>query len=181
MKIFRLFACSVMLNMVMLVNAAAANAQTGGALSGGTFSPKDIVKAIDGLTSAPSSPTMRTIADVASWGTAITAVALDTKASWTAPDRRRAFTKQGLGLAITYGAVFLVKQGVKRARPCAPACGMDNPNYSFYSAHTAVAAASGQPVLTGLTAAGRVLGAKHYLTDVLVGLAQGWVVRKVLR
>lgn len=186
-RVFAILICSLFLN------AVPASAQS--ALSGGTGTFMDGVKFIDELVPPLVSPTGRAIADVASWGTAGLAVALDTKASWQAPDRTRAFVAQGVRIGVTYALVFTAKKLVSRRRPCsygpnvhgynyANSCGVDNPDYSFYSAHTAVAAASGQPVLAGLTAAGRVLGAKHWVTDTLMGFAAGtathWLVGRLL-
>lgn len=160
-RVFTILLCSLFLN------AGTATAQP-------TF--------LDTLTPPLPVGPAQTVARTASWGTAITAVAFDTKASWESPDRKRAFLVQGGRLTLTYVLVFTAKKLVGRQRPCAPNdCGMDNPGFSFYSAHSAVPMVSGQPVLAALTAAGRVLGGNHYLTDVLVGLAQGWVVRKLVR
>lgn len=136
----------------------------------------------------PSLPTSgeRKAADVASWVTALADVALDTKVSWDAPDRRRAFVLQGVRIGVTYGAVFAVKSLVHRTRPCAPDCGADNPQWSFYSAHTALAfqSLSGPrlaltlPLAVG-TGGLRVAGGKHWLTDVLVGAAVGTVTSRI--
>lgn len=122
----------------------------------------------------------RHAADLASWGTALAGVGFDTKASWDAEDRRRAFLLQGVRVGVTYGAVFVVKSLVHRARPCAPACGSDNANWSFYSAHTALAFQTlGGPRLAfelplAVSTGGlRVAAGKHWLTDVLTGAAIG--------
>lgn len=175
----------VAVGIIMAVLAGARNASAQGALAGGKATFMEGVKFIDGLVPALSSPTARTIADGASWGTAVAAVALDTKASWQAPNQTRAFVAQGVRIGVTYALVFTAKKLVRRTRPCAKglsgaqgydtACGVDNPDFSFYSAHTAVAAASGQAILAGATAAGRVLGGKHWVTDTLVGFAAGTV------
>jgi len=134
---------------------------------------------VDRATPPLPTATGRTIADVASWGTAGWAVANDTRASWGAVDRTKAFLLQGVRLGATYGAVFLTKRLVHRTRPCAPECGRDNPSYSFYSAHTAVPVASGSPVLGAITGALRVAAGKHYLTDVLAGFGAGWLAGRI--
>jgi membrane-associated phospholipid phosphatase len=85
----------------------------------------------------------------------------------------------GLRLGVTYGAAFAAKKLVHRERPCAPLdCGIDNPDFSFYVGHTALAFSTlGGPRLSvalplAISTGGlRVAGGKHYLTDVLVG---GW-------
>lgn len=144
---------------------------------------------IDRLT--PPLPTAgeRHVADIASWGTALAAVALDTKVSWDAPDRKRAFILQGTRVGLTYGVVFLVKTFVHRERPCAPSsCGSDNPDFSFYSAHTALAfstiggprLAFALPLSIG-TGGLRIAAGKHYLTDVAVGALAGAAVGKWVR
>jgi membrane-associated phospholipid phosphatase len=128
----------------------------------------------------------RVAADAVSWATSLSAVALDAKASWDAPDRLRAFELQGVRVGITYGAVFLAKTLVHRERPCAPACGADNPDYSFYSGHTAIAFASmgGARLAISLplavsTAGLRVAAGKHWLTDVLVGAGAGALTSRI--
>ncbi|HYM26315.1 MAG TPA: phosphatase PAP2 family protein [Vicinamibacterales bacterium] len=147
--------------------------------------------AIDKLT--PPLPTAgeRTAADVASWATVIADVAFDTKASWDAPNRLRAFELQGARVGATYGAVFAAKLLLHRVRPCAyglperdepeTACGIDNPDYSFFSGHTALAFASavGGPRLAfslplAISTGGlRIAAGKHYLTDSLFGALAG--------
>jgi membrane-associated phospholipid phosphatase len=162
-KLFSILFCSLLLNV-------------------GTMEAQPIT--VDRWTPPASNVTVRTIADAASWATVGLSVALDTKASWDAPDTTRAFLMQGGRLGVTYLAVFAVKKLVERRRPCSYGtmnCGIDNPAFSFYSAHAAVAAVSGNPWLAGMTAAGRVIAGKHYLTDVLVGLGAGWVTRRVIR
>lgn len=140
--------------------------------------------ALDKLTPALPTAGERAAADWASWGTALTAVALDTKASWDAPDRLHAFELEGARIGITYGAVFLVKALAHRARPCAPSCGVDNPESSFYSAHTALAfstlGGSKWALSLGVTTGGlRVAAGKHWLTDVLTGAFAGWATSRV--
>lgn len=125
-------------------------------------------------------------ADLASWGTALATVALDSQASWRCVDRVRCFEMQGLRTGVTYGAVYLVKWAVHRTRPCAPACGSDDPSQSFYSAHTALAfQAIGGPRLAIVlpfaigTGGLRIAADKHYLTDVLVGAGAGWLTSRI--
>lgn len=133
-------------------------------------------------TVTPAFPTSgeRKAADIASWVTALADVALDTKASWDAPKRRQAFVLQGVRIGMTYGAAFAVKSLVHRTRPCAPDCGTDNPQWSFYSAHTALAfqSLSGPRLAISLplavsTGGLRIAAGKHWLTDVLTGAAIG--------
>lgn len=137
---------------------------------------------------APAFPTTseRKAADVASWVTALADVALDTKASWDAEDRRQAFVLQGVRVGVTYGAAFAVKKLVHRNRPCAPDCGSDNPRQSFYSAHTALAFSTiGGPRLVfsfplAFETGGLRIGAdKHWLTDVLVGAGAGLATSRI--
>jgi membrane-associated phospholipid phosphatase len=146
---------------------------------------------IDRLT--PSLPTAgeRTAASVASWATAITAVVLDVNATIGKCDGQdecyRAVTFMALRLGVTYGAAFAAKKLVHRERPCAPLdCGIDNPDFSFYSAHTALAFSTlGGPRLAvslplAISTGGlRVAGGKHYLTDVLVGAGVGALTSRI--
>jgi len=139
---------------------------------------------LDRLTPALPTAGERTAADWASWGTVLTAVALDTRTSWKAEDRVRAFELEGARVGITYGAVLLVKVLAHRTRPCAPSCGTDNPQTSFYSAHTALAFSTvgGSPfaLTLGVTTGGlRVAAGKHWLTDVLTGALAGWATSRV--
>jgi hypothetical protein len=136
--------------------------------------------AIDHWTHALPTATERQVADLASWGTVVAAVALDTKASWDSTDRGRAFKLQAVRLGITIGAAQLVKVLTHRDRPCTPSCGIDSPNSSFYSLHTALAFQTlGGPRLTfalplSISTGGlRIAAGKHWLTDVLVGAAAG--------
>ena len=68
-------------------------------------------------------------------------------------------------------------------------CGTDNPRWSFYSAHTALAFASAfgscrvsiaLPIAAG-TGYFRIAAGRHYLTDVLAGAAAGTLTGLVLR
>jgi len=128
----------------------------------------------------------RRIADIASWGTVLTVVALDTQTSWKAPDPGHAFLLEGLRLGTTYGVVFLAKSLIHRDRPCAPDCGIDNPESSFFSGHTAGAFQTiGGPrlafslpfaVSTGTL---RVAAGKHWVTDTLVGAGVGLLTSRI--
>ncbi len=128
----------------------------------------------------------RQAADIASWGTALTAVGLDTNASWDCADRLHCFQMQGIRIGVTYGAVWIVKRVVGRDRPCAPECGIDNPQSSFYSAHTALAFQTiGGPQLSvslplAISTGGlRVMAGKHWITDTLVGAAAGLLTSRI--
>lgn len=135
---------------------------------------------IDTITPALPTAGERHAADIASWATALTAVALDARASFDCPDRRRCLERQGERLAIVYGSAFAAKVLVHRRRPCAPDCGIDNPDRSFFSAHTAVAFSTlGGPRLAfalplSISTGGlRIAAGKHWLTDTLAGAAVG--------
>lgn len=118
----------------------------------------------------------RRAADIASWVTVVTAIALDTKASYDCPQRLHCFEMQGVRAGVTYGAVGLTKWLVHRDRPCAPACGIDGANQSFFSGHTAIAFSSvggarlafSLPLAIG-TGGLRVAAGKHWATDTIVG------------
>ncbi len=130
--------------------------------------------------------TERRVVDAASWMTVLTAITLDTKASWQCEERLHCFTKQGERLAVVYGAAFLVKWLVHRDRPCNPSCGIDNPHSSFFSAHTAAAFQTlGGPrsavviPLAGSTGVLRVAAGKHWMTDVIAGAAVGTLASRI--
>jgi membrane-associated phospholipid phosphatase len=147
---------------------------------------------IDRLT--PPLPTAgeRQAADIASWVTVSAAVALDAHATWKTHCQNSwdecewALVKSGMRVGITYGAVLLVKAIVHRERPCAPSCGIDHPDASFYSAHTALAFSTiGGPRLAvslplAISTGGlRLMANKHYLTDVLTGAAVGALTSRI--
>lgn len=147
-------------------------------------------QSFDGLTPPLPTPTERKVADVASWATVIAAVALDAKATLGGCGDQdhcyHAIVFTGLRVGATYGAVFAAKALVHRQRPCAPDCGIDNPNYSFFSGHTALAFSTiGGPRLAvslplAISTGGlRVAAGKHYLSDVLVGAGVGLLTSRI--
>ncbi len=137
-------------------------------------------------------PAERHAADVASWATVATAIALDGVSTWkthceaTWDECEGALVKAGLRIGITFGAAQLAKALTHRLRPCAPACGNDAPDTSLYSMHTAFAAqtiggprlAVTLPLVIG-TGGLRVAAGKHYLTDTLIGAAAGALVGRL--
>lgn len=145
---------------------------------------------VDRLTPPLPTAAERHVADIASWGTVLAAVALDAKASWDAPDRKRAFLLQGGRIAIAQGLTFGLKLALHRQRPCAPdsSCGSDNPDFSFPSGHTMLAGttfggprlAFTLPLIIG-TGGLRIAANKHYLTDVATGALIGAAVGKWVR
>lgn len=144
---------------------------------------------VDKLTPALPTAAERHVAEIASWGTVLAAIALDTKASWDAPDRRRAFVLQGTRIAISQAAAFGLKKLVHRERPCAPdSCGADNPDFAFPSGHAMNAGityggprlAFTLPLIIG-TGGLRVAANKHYLSDVATGALIGMAVGKWVR
>lgn len=121
--------------------------------------------------------TQRQTANILSDVTVAADLALDTWASWKAPDRRQAFTKQLIRDGSILGVSELTKRLVHRTRPD----GSDQ--LSFYSEHTAFAASAiGGPriafvlPLTLSTGYLRIAADKHYLTDTLVGALVGGLV-----
>lgn len=132
-------------------------------------------------------PAERRVADLASWGTVLASVALDTRASVACADRRRCLELQGGRIGLTYAAVFAAKLLVHRARPCAPdSCGASNPNYSFFSGHSALAFStvggarlSVSVPLAAMTGALRVSAGKHYVSDVVTGALVGGLVSRI--
>ena len=140
---------------------------------------------IDKLTPPAASQTGRDIADFASYAGLATQIGIDTYASWKADDRAHAFKMEGIRLSVTVASSEIIKRLVRRSRPCAPSCGVDNPNASFWSEHTALAFSTtphgvGGVALTfslldsSLTGGERILANKHFLTDVLAGAGVGY-------
>lgn len=134
----------------------------------------------DRLTPPLPTPTQRHVADVVSWATVITAIALDTQQSWGSNDRAHALKYQAIRIGFVWGSSAFVKAVVHRSRPCAPACGIDNPSASYFSAHTAFAFSTvGGPRLSialplSVSTGGlRIAANKHWLTDVLAGAGIG--------
>lgn len=135
--------------------------------------------AVDRWTPALATTQERRAADIASWATVLTAVALDTKASWDAPDRLKAFELEGVRIGLVYGSAYLVKTLTHRTRPCAPVCGIDSANSSMFSAHTAAAFSTGQWSFAITTGGLRIAAGKHWLTDVLVGAGVGALTSRI--
>ena len=114
--------------------------------------------------------------------TLATAIGLEVAEAWEADDRKDALVRAGL----THGVVEAATRGLKfarrRARPCAPSCGREDPDHSFPSGHTAhafAAAASGRFVvslpLAVVTGTERVRIRRHHFTDILAGAGLGWL------
>jgi membrane-associated phospholipid phosphatase len=161
-----------------------------GALSHATTDGAGIVRFIDSLTPPASNPTVQQVADIASWATWGTVVALDVRDAIKV-NTPRAYGTLAARNTIVPVAVWAIKKAVHRTRPCAKglsgaqgydtACGIDNPDTSFLSGHTAWAfSAIGSNhralsvSLAVSTGAGRVIGKKHWLTDVLAAIPLGW-------
>jgi hypothetical protein len=107
------------------------------------------------------------------------AIAEDTYESWKSSDRKKAFTQQSLRTSIDVGLVEIVKLVVHRQRPD------KSDNKSFFSEHTELAAmgynlkfAIPLGISTGYF---RIAANKHYLTDVLAGLAVGVITSRFIK
>jgi membrane-associated phospholipid phosphatase len=129
-------------------------------------------------------PGARKAADIASWAAVGANVYLDLNSTIGKcrgqDDCYRALVFAGVRYGAAFGATTILKRLVGRVRPCAPDCGIDNPDYSFPSGHTAFAFAAvgagglrlSVPLAVG-TGGLRVLAGKHWLTDALAGAAIG--------
>jgi membrane-associated phospholipid phosphatase len=113
-------------------------------------------------------PSHRGLADWLSTGAVATNIAMDTRASWTSPARARAFRCEAIRIGLAAGVAEATKRLVHRRRPD----GSDT--MSFFSEHTALAAASANGWTFGLgltigTGYGRLAANKHYTSDVIIG------------
>jgi len=170
---------------MILLAANVAQAQPG-ALAQATSDGPGIVAFIDSMTPAPQSPVVQSAARATSWATYGGAMALDVA---TTPRTTRDYALLGTRLATTGISVWAVKKLVHRARPCAPAdCGAEKPNTSFLSGHAAFAFQainfSGGHAGLGVTlavttAAGRIIGNRHWLTDTLGGAGLGLLTGRI--
>jgi membrane-associated phospholipid phosphatase len=145
----------------------------------------------------PPLPTQaeRNVADAASWAAVIATQVLEARESWRSDDRLEAFALQAVRVGATLGLASVIKTAFPRTRPCATnkyvtqpvrgatyysLCSPDDPDTSFYSAHTALAFSSlggprlafALPLSVG-TGGLRVAAGKHWLTDTLAGAAVG--------
>ena len=137
------------------------------------------VNAFDGLFTPRLElpPPQRKYAEWSSDLTVAASLAADTWYSWKSPNRRAAFTCQGLRDGVIIGVTEVVKRLVHRTRPN----GSDQ--LSFWSEHTALtASATGGygigfvlPLSLG-TAAGRIGGGDHWASDTIAGGAFGALV-----
>lgn len=122
----------------------------------------------------PVSETVVRIADIASYVTVGALLALDAKDAWQADDRRHAVSLFAARIFVNWAWAETVKGLADRERPD----GSDRK--SFYSLHQALACSTRGgtgwkffvPLSIG-TGIGRVLGKKHFFTDVLAGCVVG--------
>lgn len=133
----------------------------------------------------------RQVAHWVSTATMATAVSLDVIDAWRSDDKSHAFINVACRHGVAQGIVQLVKLTVPRWRPD------HSDQKSFFSGHTATAAASGDwlggreqgwnfaasVTLTDATAMGRMLAGKHHPSDVAIGALDGmfssWLCGKV--
>lgn len=126
------------------------------------------------------------VAEAASYVTAVMPVVLDANVSWGCQDRVRCFEKQGLRIGVAYGIAFLAKRFIHEDRPCAPSCGVDRANSSFFSGHTMLPfTAMGGPHLAvvvpfGVSTGGlRIAAGKHWWWDTAVGAGVGVLTSRI--
>jgi membrane-associated phospholipid phosphatase len=139
------------------------------------------------LVAMPAQAQSAKTANVLSNVTVAASVGVQVVDAWRAEHRTRALVLTGTRIGAVSGTVWLLKTLIHRDRPCAPACGAEDPRASFPSGHTALAfSASGSHFLVtwslgGATAAGRVEARKHHVTDTLVGAAIGGTASRLIR
>ena len=139
---------------------------------------------LDRLTPALATPAERRAADIASWVTAGVVVGLDFRESWKGGKEERLTFVARVGAV--YGMTFLLKEVTHRNRPCAPECGVDRPDSSFPSGHTAIVFSTvGGPRLAvtvplAISTGGlRIAAGKHWLTDTLAGAGIGLLASRI--
>jgi len=134
----------------------------------------------DRLTPPLPNQTSRKVADLASYATVGIPLALDAYSAWKGDNRKHDLFLMGARLGVVAIAGAIAKGDAHRLRPCAPSCGIDQPNTSFFSLHTAFAFSTlggprlriALPLAAG-TGGLRIAAGKHWLTDVLAGAAVG--------
>lgn len=125
-------------------------------------------------------------ADISSYVSLGVLFGLDTKASFDCPNRVHCFKMQAIREGVTIGISEAVKRIVRRKRPCAPSCGIDNPDFDVPSEHTALAfSVIGGPSVSisiplGVaTGVGRRIANKHDWIGVLTGAGLGLVTSRI--
>jgi membrane-associated phospholipid phosphatase len=126
----------------------------------------------------------KTAADIASWGTVGTALALDANSCRSAADPRHCFIMMGIRAGVTEISVEVLKHLIKQPRPCAGEPGCEG--YGMPSGHTAFAFSTlGGPgfgvsfTLSLGTGVGRVVADKHTPWQVLAGAALGMATSRI--
>jgi membrane-associated phospholipid phosphatase len=132
--------------------------------------------------------TAQQIADVASYGTLGAGMALEVIDAIKAPDGGHAIERVIIGHTIAYAVQGILSTVISRPRPCAPACGIDDPYRSLPSGHAAHAGATvwgdhkGWKAGFALATSGlRVAANKHHVSDSAAGFALGWSTTLVWR
>lgn len=136
--------------------------------------------AFDRLTPPLPTDTERTVADVMSWVTVGVALGLDARQALKSSDPQHQMELFAVRVGTVFISTTIAKEITKRTRPD----GSDN--LSFYSMHTAFAASTfGGPryvftlPLTFGSGGLRIAAGRHYLTDVLAGLAVGAMTSRI--
>lgn len=127
-------------------------------------------------------------ADWARWGVAAVAIAADAAECPHSTAKTRCWVTLGVRQGVVQGASWGLSKAFPRMRPCAPACGIDNPDNDIPSRHTAAVAATLPPLSQGVGARFVVAvsattlvailskkATKHDTIGVLTGAAVGFV------
>lgn len=122
----------------------------------------------------------RHLADTLSTALLVANVSADITHAWRAPQRARALQHEALRIGATIAVAELTKRLVHRRRPD------DTDAFSFFSEHTAIAAAAGGwnisisiPLTLG-TGYFRMAADKHFPTDVFTGALVGTLLRRAV-
>lgn len=125
--------------------------------------------------------TAQQIADVASYGTLGAEMTLEVIDAIHCPDKGHCLEQVMINHLIVYAVQGILSVAIGRARPCAPACGIDDPYRSLPSGHAGHAGAGvwgdhlGWKLGLSIATSGlRVAANKHHISDVAAGWSLGF-------
>lgn len=129
----------------------------------------------------------RNVADIGSYATVAVPMALDALSCRDSADKQKCFGMMAVRDATTFVVAQLLKRAFHQSRPCAPSCGIDNPNEGMPSMHMAFvvsalggnkSAALNYSMILGTTA-GRYASNKHDKWQILAGVGLGALTSRI--